>query len=454
MHRSLLLTAAFLLARLPATASANELFVANYSGNRWDIEVFQASDSGNAYPTRRIAGPDSLMDWPWAVAVDDRSIYVGNYTPNNYNQITIFNLSDDSSNIAPARVISCNLATLGKAIAVDTNGIILGTATAGIFTFATNASGESLPQYRIYGLEYGLDDLGGMAADDRFIYAGISKTEGVIHVFNRTDDGMVAPARSIRCPQYNLRYVGAMAVDDQYLYVLNDPYTTTNRCVLIFDKAADGDVMPLRQIKGAKTKISDPMGIAVDGRYIYLTSLDRNSVQAFAIDADGDTAPHHTITAEYPNPYLFATYGIAVGSNPTPPSWENGPAITADGVRGAVAVNYPAPVSIALSLNAGPYVGVPADWWLIAIPAAGGEWYYLNAAGQIIPFPAGTQNLPLCRPALQSPLADIDPPLAIFPALTLPRGTYYIYFAVDGQDGRLAYPEGPILSDTIEVSVQ
>ncbi len=429
-----------------------ELFVANDAGNRWDIEVYRSGDSGNMYPVRVIASARPLMDWPWAVAVDSQRLYVANYTSGRSNLVSIFNRAASGTNSVPERTISCELGMLCKALAVDAESIIVGTALDGVLTFPIAASGMTNPLYRIYGGEHGLENLGGMAADADSIYVGISEAPGAIHVFRRSDNGAVAPQRTLRCSAYNLRNVGALAVDARRLYVLSDPGTTTNRCIMVFDKSASGDILPLRRIQGANTGLSDPMGIAVDDRYIYVTSRDRNRILAFPIAADGNVPPHHIISSEYPNPHLFAPHGLAVDAGAPSPDPRVGPSIAADGIRGAVTVAYPAPISISVSAQAGPYAGVPVDWFAVAVPDAGSEWYYLDASGSWMAFPAA--DLAACAPALQWYLEDIIDPRVVLNAYTLAPGGYTFYFIVDSPpDGALNLTPGQYLSDTVRIEV-
>ncbi len=446
------LAIAVLTALMP-TAFGSELLVANYSGNRQNIEVFRSTDSGNASPIRSISGRQALMDWPWAVAADAQRLYVANYTMNETNQVTIYHLADSGSNVTPAVTLSCPFITLARAIAVDNESIVVCSATAGISTFPLNADGAVLPRYRIHGAEYSLDNLGGMAMDANHIYAGISAETGAIHVFRRTDDGTVAPQRTLRSAACNLRNIGAMTVDAHCLYVLNDPGTTTNQCILVFDKTAGGETLPLRRIKGANTRLSDSRGIAVDGQYIYVTSHDRTSILAFPILSDGNVPPHHILSPEYPNPSLYAPYGIA--ARPDTPSRDTptpGPRITADGIHGAITVPYPTPFTIAISAVAGDYAGIPVDWFLVAVPDNGATWYYLKTDGTWGDCPANATEA--CQAALQAPLSDITQPLAVLETALTP-GTYTFYFIIDyPMDGKLNLAQDAYLADAIRINVQ
>jgi len=173
--------------------------------------------------------------------------------------------------------------------------------------------------------------------------------------------------------------------------------------------------------------------------------------------AAGNTRYYYWVRAQYggaaPQTSLMqrpaAGYwgGLAPDEDP-----ELGPAIRANGRRGIVQVAYPDPVAVTVALKAGQYAGVPADWWALAVPSYGNEWYCLQPAMQWNAFPAG--SLAECRWAVQADLQDVAGPVAILPAMTLPVGTYYFYFAVDQMDGVLNYPAGPLLYDMVQVEVE
>ena len=77
------------------------------------------------------------------------------------------------------------------------------------------------------------------------------------------------------------------------------------------------------------------------------------------------------------------------------------PVIRANGATGAVAVASGDALFATVALNAGEYAGIPADWWVVAVPTAG-NWFYLNSFLQWMPVAAG--DLGACRPAYQGAL--------------------------------------------------
>ncbi len=104
-------------------------------------------------------------------------------------------------------------------------------------------------------------------------------------------------------------------------------------------------------------------------------------------------------------------------------------------------------------MQAGQYAGVPVDWWVLAIPSYGSQWYCLNSNLQWAGLPAG--DLAQCHPAYSGALENIDIPVTVLPSTSLPRGTYHVYFAVDyPMDGVLHYPSETMLYDMVTVSVR
>lgn len=134
----------------------------------------------------------------------------------------------------------------------------------------------------------------------------------------------------------------------------------------------------------------------------------------------------------------------------TPPPSRTGPVIRANCATGAVTIAFGEACFATVELHPGPYAGIPADWWVLAAPAAG-NWYYLNDFLKwIAVFPG---DLGSCRPAYQGALFDLTEVTALDP-IPLPAGIYYLYFAVDQLDGGVNYPNGPMLCDSVAVTVE
>jgi hypothetical protein len=86
-----------------------------------------------------------------------------------------------------------------------------------------------------------------------------------------------------------------MAIDPEagYVFMAND----LGDSIIGFKETDDGDVAPSRIIKGEKTRLKNPTGVAVDGKNkeLWVSSLGNSSASAFPLSATGDVAPLRTI---------------------------------------------------------------------------------------------------------------------------------------------------------------
>lgn len=124
------------------------------------------------------------------------------------------------------------------------------------------------------------------------------------------------------------------------------------------------------------------------------------------------------------------------------------PAIKANGTTGEITVNYPDTVSVTVEMNADIYAGVDVDWWVIVF-AHSGAWYYLNSAMQWTLF---SGDPAFCQPSYQGALFNLSS-TPVLNSFQLPRGTYDFWFAVDYPMDGILNLNGPILYDSVHVTV-
>ena len=86
-----------------------------------------------------------------------------------------------------------------------------------------------------------------------------------------------------------------MALDPETgnLWLAND----MGGSVLVFKGTDEGDVSPSQVIRGAKTGLNHPTGIAFDtkNREIWVSNMGNSSASAFSPGANGDVTPIRTI---------------------------------------------------------------------------------------------------------------------------------------------------------------
>ncbi|MBU0714361.1 MAG: leucine-rich repeat domain-containing protein [Verrucomicrobia bacterium] len=120
-----------------------------------------------------------------------------------------------------------------------------------------------------------------------------------------------------------------------------------------------------------------------------------------------------------------------------------GPKIKANGSEGEVTIDYPGAVFVTVEMDAGDFVGIPVDWWVVV--NTGSSWFYLDSA-------AGWKQEGPWRPVYQGGLFNM-PATEVLNMTGLAVGLYTFYFAVDcPMDGILNLDI--ILVDTVNVIVQ
>lgn len=122
--------------------------------------------------------------------------------------------------------------------------------------------------------------------------------------------------------------------------------------------------------------------------------------------------------------------------------------IKANGATGNVTAHYPEAVSVTVEMDPGGGIGINTDWWVVAL--ANSSWYYLNSSFQWIQFDG---NLVNCRPVYQGPLLDLAA-MEVLNMPALPVGSYTVWFAVESPMDEILNLGGPILLDSVNITVQ
>ncbi len=237
---------------------------------------------------------------------------------------------------------------------------------------------------------------------------------------------------------HNYPFTGKICFDSPSTYAAFIVYTFTIR--------NEGDVTL------TNVTVSDPI-ITVAGNPMTLApgEVDKTTFSGVYLIAPADLAAGvfsntATVTGQTPA-------GAAVSDSDTdvqvflPPA----PSILANGHSGALTVEPGEPVTITATMFSGFYAGLPADWWMVVIPDYGDYWFGLNEAGIWTPFPAG--DFDQCRPVYQGQLMDMPSPVTLIEGALLAPGHYTLFFAIDALDGILNYPGGPIVYDTLALTV-
>ena len=288
--------------------AAGELYVANPCGG--SITVFAAGADGNAIPTRTIIGSNTGLNGPWGIALDAaRHVYVANYGGYlaNAGSVTVY-AAGASGNAIPTRTIAgCNTGIgypLGpRGVALDAAGNLYVAAhipAFGIAVYAATASGNATPTRTITGCNTGLNGPFGIARDAAGNFYVANHLSSTITVYAAGASGNSTPIRTIAGANTGLSDPNGIALDAAgNLYVANWPSSIT-----VYAAGATGNVAPTRTISGLHTRLAFPTGIAVDaGDRLYVANEGQNgnsaSVTAYAPGATGDATPTAMITGSF-----------------------------------------------------------------------------------------------------------------------------------------------------------
>ncbi len=229
--------------------------------------------------------------------------------------------------MAPVRTIAGRAAKLERSthgLAVDpvNDEIIVPGGADSILVFRADADIGEAPVRIIHGPRTLLSSFDDVAVDPQNdeIFVGLKRDGGVL-VFSRTAQGDVPPLRILRGPKTQLRRAYRVAVDPQ-----NDLLVVGNRDPLglfIFNRTDEGDTAPKAIIAGPKTGLIAPLeifGLSVypDGKKIFMAAADKQPGSEYApgfigvwsYQDDGDIAPLALIKG--PKSLLTRPRGVAL----------------------------------------------------------------------------------------------------------------------------------------------
>jgi 6-phosphogluconolactonase (cycloisomerase 2 family) len=303
---------------LDPTYSAVGLDLANdevilQDNNLWSTRVFRRTD--NTPPgvdlteeKRVIQGDKTQIQFNNGLYIDPKNGDIYSVESDVGDKMVVFSHGADG-NVPPKR----KLHTIHRVynLAVDESRQELYATIefpSEVDVYPKTASGEDLPIRRLIGPHTGLNSLHGIAIDEKnqllFVntwgYDSDFKVQGTgryedpaIKVFPLNASGDTPPLRVIQGDKTQLNWPAAMKLNPENgdLYVAND----IGQSILVFSTAAtvSGNVAPARVIKGSKTKLSYPTGIALDivHQELWASNMGSSSATAYPLMANGDVTP-------------------------------------------------------------------------------------------------------------------------------------------------------------------
>jgi hypothetical protein len=140
----------------------------------------------------------------------------------------------------------------------------------------------------------------------------VANEGNVITIYAAGSTGNVAPALTIRGRKTKLQYPNGLALDSSAnIYVSNSGKDS----IAVYAAGAHGNVAPIQLIKGKATKLNWPWGVAVDGaKNIYAadfhSGLPSASITTYPARTTGNVAPSNRIKGMKTD--LSGPHGIAI----------------------------------------------------------------------------------------------------------------------------------------------
>jgi DNA-binding beta-propeller fold protein YncE len=289
-------------------------------------------------PKRVLAGDNTLIEFESGVHVDSASGDI--FAPNNDTVDTLVVFKHGSSgDAAPIRALKTPHGTFGIAVDDRRNEMFLTTQhDATVVVFRKNADKDDHPLRLLQGDDTGLGDPHGIAIDpakdvfyvanygshalrraDREIRTGVpgsgkgrdkanwplgreyavpgsGTNDGPsISIHAITAKGNDKPLRVIKGPKTQLNWPTGLAFDAERreLFVAND----MGPSILVFDADAVGNATPKRVLKGSRTGLAHPTSVSLDTKNgeLWVANFGGHSATAYPIGAAGDTPPLRTI---------------------------------------------------------------------------------------------------------------------------------------------------------------
>jgi 6-phosphogluconolactonase (cycloisomerase 2 family) len=248
------------------------MYVTNFSG--YSVTVYAAGANGNAAPIRTITSQFTStlnLVQPVGIALDAYgNVYVAN---SGISTVAVF-AAGANGNVAPIRTISGSNTNLNDptGIALDASGniYVASAVNKSIDVYAAGANGNVTPVRVISGTATQLLDPVAIVLNGSNIYvsnfgSGTNAFNGSVTAYAADANGNVAPTQTISNPKAHLIWPEGIALDaGGNIHVANNASTNFRYgYVNVYAAGANGHVKPTSKLKGKKTKLSFPTGVAI-----------------------------------------------------------------------------------------------------------------------------------------------------------------------------------------------
>jgi 6-phosphogluconolactonase (cycloisomerase 2 family) len=295
--------------------NSNEIVLQD--NNLWSYRVFNRTDNTPAgveltQPKRLVQGDKTALQFNNGLYVDPKNGDIYSVESDTGDKMVVFS-RDADGNVPPKRILNTPHRVYNVAVDEARSELFVTVEyPPEVVVYRKDAGGDDQPLRRIQGDNTGLDAPHGVAVDEknRLLYVttwghhsnfripGTGRFyPPAIKVYSLDARGDTAPLRVITGDRTQLNWPAAIKLNPETgdLYVAND----INQSVLVFRNAAtaQGNVAPVRVIKGDKTRLRNPTGVALDlkNQEVWVSNLGNASATVYPLMADGNVAPLRTV---------------------------------------------------------------------------------------------------------------------------------------------------------------
>lgn len=288
-------------------ATAGKLYVTNQAGNsivRFDNAL---NATGNVAPGAQINGSSTGLEAPQFVALDTTAdrLYVANAggTSQPASVLIFDGISTLSGNAAPTRTIAGanTLFVHPSSVALDQGRDLLYVADGvDIYVYTASTANGDLAATRDITVSFTIQQIFLDAANDR-LYAS-DAANNAVNVFDNASTlpaGAATPTRSITGAQTQLSQPSGMAIDPSGNLVVTN---IGNGSITVYSNAATatGNQTPVSVIQGAATTLASPVQIIQSSttNEVYVADSTAGAVLVFSGIAglSGNASPTRSIT--------------------------------------------------------------------------------------------------------------------------------------------------------------
>jgi hypothetical protein len=285
--------------------------------NLWSTRVFNRLDNtppkaAFTEPKSVISGDNTFIQFNNGLYVDQANGDVYSVESDTGDKMVVF-AHDAKGNVSPKRMLHTPHRIYS--IAVDEMRKELYATVEyppEVVVFNKEANGEDMPIRRIVGDKALLEGPHGIAVDikdgllfvNNWGYGGGFNEPGTghftapsINIYSIDAKGDTAPIRRIQGDKTELNWPGNMTYnpDTEELFIAND----ADQSVVVFGglKTANGNIAPVRVLKGNRTKLNYPTGVFVDNNHqeLWVSNLGNASANVYPLNATGNIPPLRTI---------------------------------------------------------------------------------------------------------------------------------------------------------------